>query len=138
MFDRIRLILPVLASEFGGFAHNPGNHERQQKNRSLTRVFLDGCHVHAYVLMTNHVHLLITQARLRGLSRMMQCLGRRYVKYINDVYRRTGTLWEGRYKASLVSCDAYLLACYRYIELNPVRTGMVEHPGAYRLQKIGL
>ena len=91
-----------------------------------------GCVVHAYVLMTNHVHLLVTQTRVRGLSRTMQCLGRRYVKYVNDVYRRTGTLWEGRYKASLVSCDAYLFACYRYIELNPVRAGMVEHPGGYR------
>jgi putative transposase len=101
------------------------------------RIYLDylrgacethGCSVHAYVLMTNHVHLLVTQSRLRGLSKMMQSLGRRYVKHINDSYRRTGTLWEGRYKASLVSSDDYLLTCYRYIELNPVRAGMVGEP----------
>ncbi len=91
-----------------------------------------GCSVHAYVLMTNHVHLLVTQSRLRGLSRMMQSLGRRYVRRINDQYQRTGTLWEGRFKASLVSSDNYLLTCYRYIELNPVRAGMVSQPQDYR------
>ncbi len=90
-----------------------------------------GCRVHAYVLMTNHVHLLVTQSRLRGLSGMMQSLGRRYVKYVNDTYGRTGTLWEGRYKASLVSTDDYMLVCSRYIELNPVRAGMIARPGDY-------
>ena len=95
------------------------------------------CRVHAYVLMTNHVHLLVTQSRLRGLSGMMQSLGRRYVKYVNDSYRRTGTLWEGRYKASLVSTDGYMLVCSRYIELNPVRAGMVAHPGDYPWSSYG-
>ena len=90
------------------------------------------CHVHAFVLMTNHVHLLVTQSRLHGLSKMMQSLGRRYVKYFNAIHLRTGTLWEGRYKASLVSDDCHLLACYRYIELNPVRAGIVRHPREYR------
>lgn len=84
-----------------------------------------GCAIHAYVLMTNHVHLLLTPLREYALSEMMQALGRRYVRYINQTYQRTGSLWEGRYKASLVDSGRYLLACYRYIELNPVRAGMV-------------
>ena len=90
-----------------------------------------GCAVHAYILITNHVHLLVTQERRDGVSAMMQSLGRRYVRYINDRYQRTGTLWEGRYKAALVDSERYLLACYRYIELNPVRAGMVKSPGRY-------
>lgn len=89
------------------------------------------CEVHAYVLMTNHVHLLVTPGTQDGISQMMQSVGRRYVRYVNDVYGRTGTLWEGRYKASLVESDAYLLSCYRYIELNPVRAGMFESPAGY-------
>ena len=90
------------------------------------------CAVHAYVLMTNHVHLLVSPTAARGVARMMQTLGRGYVGYINARYRRTGTLWEGRYKSCLVDADDYLLTCYRYIELNPVRAGMVERPEAYR------
>ena len=78
------------------------------------------CRIHAYVLMTNHVHLLITPMIENGISQMMQALGRRYVKYINATYNRTGTLWEGRYKASLIDSDMYLLTCMCYIELNPV------------------
>lgn len=91
-----------------------------------------GCRIHAYVLMTNHVHLLMTPAREHSISDTMQALGRRYVYYINKTYRRTGTLWEGRYKASLIDTEAYLLTCMRYIELNPVRATMVEHPGEYQ------
>jgi putative transposase len=90
------------------------------------------CRIHAYVLMTNHVHLLITPMREQGIADMMQALGRRYVYYINKSYRRTGTLWEGRYKASLIDSEAYLLTCMRYIELNPLRAQMVSHPGEYR------
>jgi putative transposase len=82
--------------------------------------------------MTNHVHLLATPMTENGLSSMMQALGRRYVRYINNTYKRTGTLWEGRYKASLIDSNRYLLTCMRYIELNPVRASMVEHPGEYR------
>ncbi len=91
-----------------------------------------GCAIHAYVLMTNHVHLLLTPAENGSAARLMQSLGRRYVQYINRFYRRTGSLWEGRYKSSLVQVETYLLACYRYIELNPVRAGMVADPGQYR------
>jgi len=90
-----------------------------------------GCAIHAYVLMTNHVHVLMTPTDAEGISRVMQYVGRRYVPYVNHTYRRSGTLWEGRFKASLVQAQAYLLACYRYIELNPVRAGMVAAPGDY-------
>ena len=82
--------------------------------------------------MTNHVHLLVTPAEPTSPARLMQSVGRRYVQYINRFYRRTGSLWEGRYKSSVVQAETYLLACYRYIELNPVRAGMVADPGQYR------
>jgi putative transposase len=90
-----------------------------------------GCAVHAYVLMTNHVHLLVTPSDAEGLPRMMQSLGRRYVRMVNARYRRTGTLWEGRYKAAPLDGEAYFFACSRYIELNPVRAKMVTAPQAY-------
>lgn len=89
------------------------------------------CRLHAYVLMTNHVHLLLTPQSESSISQTLQSLGRRYVRYINGTYGRTGTLWEGRYKSSVVQSEQYLLACYRYIELNPVRAGMVTHPAEY-------
>jgi putative transposase len=89
------------------------------------------CAIHAYVLMTNHVHLLITPLTEAGIAKLMQAVGRRYVQYINRSYKRTGSLWEGRYKSSLVQADTYLLTCMRYIELNPVRAGMVNDPGQY-------
>lgn len=92
-----------------------------------------GCAIHAYVLMTNHVHLLLTPTESGAPARLMQSLGRRYVQYANRQYRRTGSLWEGRYKSSVVQAEAYLLACMRCIELNPVRADMVAEPAAYRL-----
>ncbi|MDZ7828278.1 MAG: transposase [Halofilum sp. (in: g-proteobacteria)] len=88
--------------------------------------------VHAWVFMTNHVHLLATPERPDGISRMMQHLGRLYVRYFNHQYGRSGTLWEGRFKSCLVQDSEYLLHCYRYIELNPVRAGMVSDPADYR------
>lgn len=91
-----------------------------------------GCAIHACVLMTNHVHLLVTGAKRGAVSRMMQRLGRRYVAYFNAQYRRTGTLWEGRFKSSLIDSDRYLLTCYRYMKLNPVRAAMVANPADYR------
>jgi len=90
------------------------------------------CLIHAYVLMTNHVHLLVTPQQDYGVSQMMQSIGRKYVRYINGAYKRTGTLWEGRYKASLVDSAHYMLTCMRYIELNPVRAAMTEVPGEYQ------
>ena len=104
------------------------------------RVYLDcltdyaaesGCAVHAYVLMTNHVHLLLTPRTAEGAGQLMKRLGQRYVQYVNRRYRRSGTLWEGRFRSCLVQHEAYLLTCYRYIELNPVRAKMVERPGAH-------
>ena len=91
-----------------------------------------GCAVHAYVLMTNHVHLLMTPTNAGGISRVMQSVGRRYVRYFNQSYQRTGTLWEGRYRAAAIDSEQYLFACYRYIERNPVRAGMVDDPADYR------
>lgn len=90
-----------------------------------------GCAVHAYVLMTNHVHLLVTPSGVGQIASMMQSLGRRYVGYVNLRHHRTGTLWEGRYKACLVDSETYLLRCYRYIEMNPVRAGMVPAAADY-------
>jgi putative transposase len=87
--------------------------------------------IHAFVLMTNHVHLLVTPSDEQGISRMMQAQGRKYVQYFNFTYGRTGTLWEGRYKSTLVDSDSYLLTVYRYIELNPVRANMVMHSAEY-------
>ena len=87
--------------------------------------------IHAWVFMTNHVHLLCTPQLEGGVSRMMQSLGRQYVRYFNHRYQRTGTLWEGRYKSCLVQAERYLLEVYRYIELNPVRAGMVPDPADY-------
>ena len=90
------------------------------------------CAIHAYVLMTNHVHLLLTPSRADGPSLMMKHLGQRYVQYINRRYRRSGTLWEGRFRSCLAQSETYALTCYRYIELNPVRAGMVCAPADYR------
>jgi putative transposase len=81
--------------------------------------------------MTNHVHLLITPHTEQSLAKAMQMVGRYYVQYFNYCYKRTGTLWEGRYKATLIDSETYLLTCMRYIELNPVRAGMVTHPSEY-------
>ena len=91
-----------------------------------------GCAVHAYVLMTNHVHLLLTPARDDSAGLLMKHLGQRYVQYINRSYRRSGTLWEGRFRSCLTQSEDYVLACHRYIELNPVRAGMVTKPQDYR------
>ena len=88
--------------------------------------------IHAWVMMTNHVHLLCTPRQEGALSRMMQSQGRHYVRYFNFEYRRSGTLWEGRYRSCLIQEERYLLEVYRYIELNPVRAEMVTNPGEYR------
>ncbi len=91
-----------------------------------------GCSIHAYVLMTNHVHMLVTPDTKEGVSLMMKNLSQRYVQYINRAYERIGTLWDGRFRSCLTLSDSYALACYRYIELNPVRANMVELPIDYR------
>jgi len=101
------------------------------------------CAVHCYVLMGNHVHLLMTPASAESLAATIQSVGIRYVRYFNTTYERTGGLWEGRYRASLVNTDNYLQACYRYIELNPVRANLVTNPAdwpwsSHRLHAFGL
>lgn len=89
------------------------------------------CEIHAYVLMTNHVHLLVTSRVPSGVSHMMQSVGRRYVRRFNALQDRSGTLWEGRFRSSLIDTERYLLECHRYIELNPVRAGLVDDPAEY-------
>jgi len=91
-----------------------------------------GVAVHAYVLMTNHVHLLLTAQHENGVPQLMKFLGQRYVQYVNRRHERTGSLWEGRFRSCLVDTEGYLLTCHRYIETNPVRAGMVRHPADYR------
>jgi len=91
-----------------------------------------GCQIHAYVLMTNHVHLLLSSPASDGVGALMKALGQRYVQYVNRTYHRSGTLWEGRFRSCLTQEENYLLACQRYIELNPVRARMVAHPAEYR------
>jgi putative transposase len=88
--------------------------------------------VHGYVLMSNHFHLLATPETAEGIPQMMQAVGRRYVRNFNLRHARTGTLWEGRYKSTLIQAERYLLACMVYMDLNPVRAGMVADPGDYR------
>ncbi len=104
------------------------------------RVYLDGlaelaplcgCAIHAYVLMTNHVHLLLTPEAAGSAAALMKRLGQRYVQYVNRTTRRSGSLWAGRFRSCPVQEEAYLLQCQRYIELNPVRAGMVRAPSAY-------
>ena len=92
---------------------------------------LRGCAIHAYALMPNHVHLLLTPEKAGAASLTLQDLGRKYVQVLNKVHKRTGTLWEGRFKSNLVDSEKYLLTCHRYIELNPVRAGMVARPADY-------
>ena len=91
----------------------------------------NGLAIHAYVFMTNHLHLLASPATEESIPKTLQSLGRRYVQYFNFRHQRTGTLWEGRYRATIVEAETYLFECMRYIELNPVRAGMVRKPGEH-------
>jgi putative transposase len=120
-------VTPVLeAVSFGGekdFAASA--HWLDERSREY------GVAIHGSVFMTNHVHLLFTPEDSDSVSRMMQSLGRGYVRYFNRSYKRSGTLWEGRFKSCVVDADAYLLICQRYIELNRVRASMVETPEDY-------
>ncbi len=93
--------------------------------------------IHAYVLMGNHFHLLVSPQAADGLPQMMQAVGRRYVRYFNDLQGRSGTLWEGRYRSTLIQTDRYLLTCMAYIDLNPVRAGLVADPKDYPWSSYG-
>jgi putative transposase len=90
------------------------------------------CAIHAYVLMSNHVHLLLTPRQHSSAALFMRNVGQRYAQYVNRVYQRTGTLWEGRFRSCLTQSERYVLACYRYIEMNPVRACIAHHPRDYR------
>ena len=90
-----------------------------------------GVFCHAWVQMTNHVHLLLSPGDVAGISRLMSLLGNRYVQYFNRCYGRTGTLWEGRHHSCVINTERYLWACYRYIEMNPVRAQLVPRPEGY-------
>ncbi len=106
--------------------------DRQRYLQCLRQALLRfGCRLHAYVLMSNHVHLLLTPDETGGVSRLMHTFARNYVGSFNGRHGRTGTLWEGRFKACLVDSGRYFLTCSRYIELNPVRAWMVAQPGEY-------
>jgi putative transposase len=97
-----------------------------------------GVSMHAYCLMTNHIHLLATPKVKESISSAMRAVGSRYAQYVNRKYRRTGTLWEGRHRASLVQAERYMLSCYRYVERNPVRAGIVSRPDDYRWSSYGV
>jgi putative transposase len=99
---------------------------------------LFACSVHAFVLMTNHVHLLLTPGDEEAASKLMKHLSQRYAQYMNRMHRRTGSLWEGRFRSSVVDSENYLLRCYRYVELNPVRAGIVAHPSEYPWSSYGV
>jgi putative transposase len=112
--------------------------DRQVYLRCLAQAAgVTGCDLHAYVLMTNHVHLLATGNTGGAVSRMMQVVGTRYARYVNRTYGRTGTLFEGRFKSSLVDSERYFMTCMCYIELNPVRAGMVNAPATYPWSSFG-
>ena len=132
-----RFILPGVAAHIIQRGNNRANCFRDDSDYLVylanLRVLAEKyeCAIHAYCLMTNHVHLLLTPQAAEACTAMMRDLGQRYVQYFNRRHARTGTLWEGRYRSSMVESSYYVLACYRYIELNPVRAGMVDHPTGY-------
>jgi putative transposase len=96
------------------------------------------CALHAYCLMSNHVHLLLTPEQLDSCSRLMKRLAQLHTQYVNRTYQRSGTLWEGRFSSSLVQSESYLLNCYRYVELNPVEAGLCQHPAEYGWSSCGV
>ena len=132
-----RIDVPGLPQHLVARGHNKTDCFRAQIDCTVYLKYLregleeTACKLHAYVLMTNHVHLLATGRQEGAVSRLMQQVGRRYCRYVNRVYRRSGALYESRFKSSLVESEAYFLACMRYIELNPVRAGLVAHPCRY-------
>lgn len=132
-----RLALPGVALHIVQRGNNRVECFRRDGDYMLYLLFLRelaaklGCAIHAYCLMTNHVHLLATPPSAEACATLMRNLGQRYVQQFNRTYERTGTLWEGRYRSCMVESARYVLACYRYIEQNPVRARMVQGPGDY-------
>jgi len=133
-----RLIVPHIAVHIVQRGHDHGNCFRHDTDYLVYLANLrdlsarTGCALHAYCLMTNHVHLLLTPSSPHACALLMRNLGQRYVQYFNRRYERSGTLWEGRFRSCLVDSAQYVIACHRYIELNPVRAGMVPSASAYR------
>jgi putative transposase len=133
-----RLVLPGVALHVVQRGHNRDVCFRHDTDRLVYLALLHqmskekDCALHAYVLMTNHVHLLLTPRDPDSCARLMRNLGQQYVQYVNRRYERSGTLWEGRYRSCLVDSSEYVIACHRYIERNPVRAAMVTAAGDYR------
>lgn len=134
---QLRFVVPAFAAHITQRGHNGSNCFRCDSDYLLYLLHLrelsakHACAVHAYCLMTNHVHLLLTPSTERGCTNLMRDLGQRYVQYFNRRYGRIGTLWQGRFFASVAESAHYVLGCYRYIERNPVKAGMVKTPTAY-------
>jgi putative transposase len=132
-----RLILPGVAVHIIQRGNNRGACFRETSDYLVYLACLSElsakleCRMHAYCLMTNHVHLLLTPPSVDACISLMRNLGQRYVQYFNRRHARTGTLWEGRFRSCVAESARYVLACYRYIELNPVRAGMVNSPADY-------
>jgi putative transposase len=135
---RARLVIPCIPwhiiergnNRSAGF-YDTGDYQFYLDTLSEQAVNSD-CDIHAFCLMTNHVHLLLTPNVNDSAASLMKQLGQRYAQFINRTYHRSGTLWEGRFRSCLVQNARYTLACYRYIEMNPVRAGIVSHPAEYR------
>jgi len=133
-----RAVVPGIALHAIQRGNNRGRCFFRESDRTVYLSYLRrfaapcGCLVHAYCLMSNHVHLLVTPQTADACGLLMKRLGQHYVQYVNRAHRRTGTLWEGRFRSCVAASERYVLACYRYIELNPVRAGMVSHPHEYR------
>lgn len=134
---RSRIDLPGVAAHIVQRGNNraPCFYAEQDRNFYLFHLrrllASERCSLHAYCLMTNHVHLLVTPECARSCSRLMKHLGQLHAQYVNRGRGRTGSLWEGRFRSCLVQSESYVLACYRYIELNPVRSGLSSHPRDY-------
>lgn len=132
-----RTVLPGVALHVIQRGNNRGNCFFSDGDRLAYLRYLEafsrdsGCTVHAYCLMTNHLHLLLTPGEAEACTLLMKRLNQHYVQHVNRVHERTGNLWEGRYRSSLAGSERYVLACYRYIELNPVRAGIIAHPREY-------
>lgn len=139
---QLRFVLPEVAAHITQRGHNGAPCFRREGDYLLYLLHLrelstkHGCAVHAYCLMTNHVHILLTPSTERACTNLMRDLGQRYVQYFNRRYGRIGTLWQGRYWANVVESARYLVGCYRYIERNPVDAHMVDSPQDYRWSSI--
>jgi len=135
---RARIMLPGIAVHVVQRGNNQGDCFFRDEDRDfylfhLSRLLSRAhCRLHSYCLMTNHVHLLLTAAKADGCALLMKGIGQLYAQYINKRYGRSGYLWQGRFKSCLVQSEEYVLACYRYIELNPLRAGIARRPDEYR------